>query len=137
MPSNVAEVVRKENPFLSDLFDNVGITIGAEASHVRNIALQLRTPNWADVAECGQLFCYLSDNSDGSTITGTAPTSTTAIGTDGLLNAIIAGKMFHLVSESDGDIDINITQTAAHTYYLVLCLPDGRIQVSGAIAFAG
>lgn len=43
---------------------------------------------------------------------------------------------FDLTSESDGDIDINITTTQVITYYLAIRLPDGSLVVSGAIAFA-
>lgn len=136
MPAKVAQVPRKENPFLGAHIDNVGITIGAEGSNTINVALQLRDANWNDLTECGHIVAYLSDNADGSTITGTVPTSTVAIGTDGLIIPLVTDKVFLLVSEADGDIDINIIQTAGQTYYLVLCLPDGRIQVSDAIVFA-
>ena len=43
---------------------------------------------------------------------------------------------FDLLSESDGDIDINITDTRVRTYYLNVAMPDGTVNTSGAIAFA-
>jgi len=46
-------------------------------------------------------------------------------------------RIFDLTSESDGDIDIVITDTRApKTYYLNLVLPDGTLHTSGAITFA-
>ena len=48
----------------------------------------------------------------------------------------VVPKMFQLVSESDGDIDINITETGTPTFYLVLVLPNGKLAASGAITFA-
>lgn len=44
---------------------------------------------------------------------------------------------FDLISEANGTIDINITDTRApKTYYLAVVLPDGTLSVSGAIVFA-
>lgn len=45
-------------------------------------------------------------------------------------------KTFRLVSEVDGDIDLNITESGADTWYLILVLPNGLLVVSGAITFA-
>lgn len=45
-------------------------------------------------------------------------------------------KAFHLISEVDGDIDINIGEDGVDTWYLVLVMPNGRLVVSGAITFA-
>lgn len=43
---------------------------------------------------------------------------------------------FMLTSESDGDIDVAITETGVKTMYLVVELPDGTLKVSNAITFA-
>lgn len=61
---------------------------------------------------------------------------TTAAFTDGTEIAIDAPKSFTLVSEADGDIDINITEVGVKTMYLALVLPNGKLAVSGAITFA-
>lgn len=45
-------------------------------------------------------------------------------------------KSFRLISESDGDIDINIGEDGVDTWYLILVMPDGRLVASGAITFA-
>lgn len=46
-------------------------------------------------------------------------------------------RIFDLVSEADGDIDVVITDTRApRTYYLVIVLPDGTLKISGAATFA-
>lgn len=105
---------------------DVDFTVGAEDANVINVALQLNT--------AGSVFAYISDNADGSTVAGTAP-DTVAIGTDGLAIPLVAGKAFQLVSESDGDIDINITEDGADTWYLVVVLSTGEIRVSPAITF--
>lgn len=46
-----------------------------------------------------------------------------------------AAKAFDLVSEADGDIDLNIVESGAKTFYLVLVLPNGKLAPSGAITF--
>lgn len=55
---------------------------------------------------------------------------------DGAVTQVEIPKAFHLVSESDGDIDINIGEDGVDTWYLVLVMPNGRLVVSGAITFA-
>lgn len=42
---------------------------------------------------------------------------------------------FDLLTAADGTVDINITDTRVRTYYLATVLPDGTLNVSGAIAF--
>jgi hypothetical protein len=49
---------------------------------------------------------------------------------------LAAAKGFTLISEADGDIDVNIKDTGTPTFYLNVILPDGTKKVSGAITFA-
>lgn len=113
------------------------IVIGAEASNVINVDVQLRDAKAAAVAESRWVDVYLSDDSAGDGLCATAPDGGVAIGTDGtILNAPVASKMFQIWTESTGQFDIDITHAAgAATYYL--CIRDGgRLYVSSAIAFA-
>jgi len=61
---------------------------------------------------------------------------TTAAFTDATETGIGAAKSFELISEADGDIDINITEAGVATWYLALVLPNGKLAVSDAITFA-
>lgn len=79
---------------------------------------------------------YLSDNADGSSLTGTAPSGGIAIGSDGLLIEQTANTSGLLVTESDGTADVALTEAGAATWYLVVVLPNGRVVVSDAITFA-
>ncbi|MFB0515162.1 MAG: hypothetical protein ACETWG_00985, partial [Candidatus Neomarinimicrobiota bacterium] len=110
--------------------------IGAEAGNVINVGIQLKDSAAADLAVRGALFAYLSDDANGDSIAGTAPDGGVAIGTDGLAIPLVAGKAFQLVSEADGDIDINITESGIDTWYLILVMPNGKLVASNAITFA-
>jgi hypothetical protein len=110
--------------------------IGADAGTTINVAIQLVDGNAADIAVRGSVFAYLSDDANGDSIAGTAPSGGWAIGTDGLLIPVVTNKAAQLVSEADGDIDITITEAGTATWYLILAMPNGKLVASTAIAFA-
>lgn len=112
------------------------IAVGTEAANVINVTVQLVDGAGDDLDNVATVLAYLSDDSGGAGVAATAPDGGVAIGTDGNLGAIVAGKVFLLTSESDGDIDIDITESGADTFYLVVVLPSGKTVVSGAITFA-
>jgi len=115
----------------------VTFVIGAEASDVINVGIQLTDSQGADIAIAAHVRAYLSDSSAGVGIAATAPATSVAIGTDGaIIVADVAKLAWQLQSETDGDIDLDITETGTDTWYLVVVLPDGRQVVSGAITFA-
>jgi hypothetical protein len=41
-----------------------------------------------------------------------------------------------MISEADGDVDINITDAGAFTAYLVVVLPNGTLAISAVITHA-
>ena len=112
------------------------LTVGTEAANVINVAIQLTDMNGNALANRGSVLAYLSDDANGDSVAGTAPDGGVAVGTDGLAIPLVADKCFLLTSEADGDIDLDITESAADTWYLVLVLPHGEPAVSGAITFA-
>lgn len=113
------------------------ITIGAEASDVINVAIQLQGEGSSDLDGVGYVWAFLSDNANGLDVSSTAPSGGVAAGTDGDIVVEAADNLvFLLQSEADGDIDIDITETGADTWYLVVVLPDGSHIVSSAITFA-
>ena len=90
----------------------------------------------ADIDYAGHVMAYLSDDSGGIGISGTAPATSVAIGTDGAIIKELTTKLAWLLqSETDGDIDLTITETGADTWYLVVVLPNGTQVVSDAITF--
>ena len=133
----MGKIPGKSNPFKpANEIDSVSFVIGAEAANSINVAIQLKDANNKDITFRGNVTAYLSDDSDGSSIAATAPDGNVVIGTDGLLLPLVVNKAFALVSETDGDIDLDIGESGADTWYLVVCMPNGKIVVSDAITFA-
>lgn len=121
---------------LRKLHMHATLTVGTQAGDVINVAIQLTDAEANNLAVRAGLFAYLSDDANGDSIAATAPSGGWAIGTDGLLIPVVASKAAFLVSESDGDIDVSITEAGADTWYLILVDPAGRLIASGAITFA-
>jgi hypothetical protein len=122
---------------LDNRFSQLAATIGAEASNIKNVALTFKDADGVVCASPAGAFCYLSDNSDGSTLTATAA-DTLAIGTNGVLIPLVTGKAFYLVSEATtGLADVDITYASgAKTWYLFVVAFNSTPWSSGAITFA-
>lgn len=120
-----------------DLKIDAQFTVGAEETNAINVAVQLVDRlNKNEVADRVGLLWYLSDDAAGDTPSATAPDGGVAIGTDGVLIEHTANLNGTVISESDGDIDITLTEAGADTWYLNLVMPDGKVMTSGAITFA-
>ncbi len=115
------------------------ITVGEETGgNTINVAIQLKDGGaGADLAARGCVHAYLSDDANGDSVAATAPSGHVAVGTDGLCIHLVTDKAFLLTSEADGDIDLNIVEAGAATWYLILVRPNGCLVASGAITFAG
>jgi len=111
------------------------IVVGAEAGDVINVAIQLLDHNGNDLAISAAVIFYLADDANGITPTTGAPDDI-SIGTDGGILPYVAEISGLLISEADGDIDIDITENNTPTFYLVIKLPTGKLVVSDAITFA-
>ncbi len=112
-------------------------TIGDEAGNSINVAIQLTDADGNDLAAVSYVTAFLSDADTGIGVAATAPDGDIAIGTDGaILGELVADKVFLLQSEADGDIDLDIGESGADTFYLVVILPNGTQVVSGEITFA-
>lgn len=112
-------------------------TIGTKQTNTINVGVQLNDNHNVAIAQIAHAKVYLSDNSDGSTLTGTATSSALAIGTNGvILDTPVSGKIVDVISNAAGKFDLNVIQTASPTtYYMVIECPDGSIIVSSAITF--
>lgn len=123
-------------PFGIGLFSQISQVIGAEATNVINVALTLKSGTKALYKRCA-LRAYFADAATGAAVVASAPSGgTPAIGTNGGIIPIVAGKYFTLITNAAGLVDINITESGAKTMYLVVEMPDGSLWISNAITFA-
>jgi len=126
------------NEIVKDAAGAVGatITVGTEAADAINVAVQLEDNDGVNVAARRCVYVYLSDDADGDGITGTAPATSMAIGTDGnIIDTLTAKASFMIASNATGAIDLDITDTTGSTWYLVVVVGD-ELLVSGAITFS-
>ena len=125
-------------PFMAaNVVGHVSFAVGPLTSHVINVAVQLQDANWQNLTQRGAVRAYLSDNADGSTLTATAPGTSVGIGTNGLELELVTKKVFELVSNASGQVDLNLSDnTGAKTWYLVVILPDGSLNISPAMIFS-
>lgn len=124
---------------LQDAHLDASFTIGAEASNIINVAVQLKSDKSQQAITARRIVdVYLADAATGAAIAGTAPDGGVAIGTNGaILVALVASKMVKVVSNASGAFDLNITHAAgAKTVYVVVVMPNGRQVVSSAVTFA-
>ena len=135
MAYNTNKAPVRQNPFEGVLPARVEFTIGTENTNAINVSLQLQSGG-QDLYAMAAVNAYLSDNSDGSTLAASAPSGGWAIGTSGLLIPVVTNKAAMFISESNGVVDVTITESTAKTFYMVVILPDGTINVSDAITFA-
>ena len=112
------------------------ITVGTEATNVVNVAVQLKDNDSVAVAARRCVYAYLSDDADGDGITGTAPATSVAIGTDGnIIDTLTAKSSFMVTTNATGAFDFDITDTTSAVWYLVVVVGD-ELLVSDAITFS-
>lgn len=120
---------------LTDLFSappNMGadITVAAEDSNVRDITIQLTDGDGADLTRRAAVLIAVLADADGDAFVSTGGSTGIEIGTDGAILAIVAKKLFLVISEADGDIDLTWTDTGTEAAFLAVIRPDGRFIVS-------
>lgn len=124
-----------------NLLDNqpasITFVVGAEGSDVINVSGQVKDAAGADMATATALKFYLADDAAGLDPSTSAPAEGIAIGADGALIESVANLSGTLITEADGDFDIDISNaTTTPTFYLVVVLPNGSLAISDAITFA-
>lgn len=115
---------------------DVDFTIGDQDGTTINVAIQLNDAGGTALATRASVMAYISDDANGDSIAATAPDGGWSIGTDGLLIPIVANKAAVLVSEADGDIDIDVVESGTDTFYVIVILPNGKLVASGALSFS-
>ena len=124
-----------KRPLRKSAIGGAKFTIGTESADVINVAVQLLDEFGADLAERGAVMTYLSDDANGDSHHGADAALSAAVGTDGVLVDLATDGPYLLISETDGDIDVNFTKTDADTLFLIVILPDGTLAASAAITW--
>ena len=111
------------------------ITVPTISSDTFAVTIQLKDYAGNDLTVPAAVLCYVSSTVAGiDPVVITSEISTTS-GGDGAVAIFLAKYNWQLISEADGDIAIDVTTTGAHNYYLVLVMPNGKLVVSGVLAF--
>ncbi len=113
------------------------ITVGAEDTNVRAITIQLFNDEGAEVTSRRVVDILVLADANGDAIITTGGSTGIAIGTDGaILATIVAKKVFRVISEADGDIDLTWTDTGTEVAYLAVVQSDGSLAISSALTNA-
>jgi len=120
--------------FVDCPFD-VSWTVGTEDSNTVAVAAQLKDFAGKNLTVASSFIMYFASDSDGLDIKASTVTTETSIGTDGSLVVVLAGQVYQVTSEADGAIDIVIADNTADTYYVVLVMPNGKLEVSTVATF--
>ena len=99
----------------------------AVSANVVNVAIQLVDENGDDVAEICRVQVLLFVDAAGAALGVTGGFDTIASGTDGTMTSVVTGKVLLAVSEADGDIDIDFTDTGTTLCYIAVVLPNGKM----------
>lgn len=112
---------------------DASITVSAEDTNVRTIAIQLKDIRGNDINYVEEVELALFLTADRLAYVVTGGSTGIAIGTDGALSTIVAKKRFYATSEADGDIDLTWTDTGTEAAFLGVRLPTGRWVMSSAL----
>lgn len=112
---------------------DASITVGAEASDVRAITIQLKDihGNAIDYAETVDIIMLL--NATPTDFVATGGSTGIAIGASGKLQTIVAKKRFTAMSTTAGVIALTWTDTGTEAAFLGLVLPTGRMIISSTL----
>ena len=115
---------------------DASITVSDEDTNVRTITIQLKDAYGNDISEVTAFQLAVFANAAGTAYATTGGSTGVAIGTDGALLAVVAKKLFHCTSESDGDWDGTWTDTGTESVAIGVILPNGNVVISEAFANA-
>lgn len=121
---------------LSSIVADATITVGAEASDVRAITIQLKNGYGRNINFAAEVDVAVLLNAAGTDYAATGGSTGIAIGASGKLQQIIAKKRFKARSTTAGVIALTWTDTGTEAAYLGVMLPNGKQVVSSALTNA-
>ena len=112
------------------------ITVGTEVTNAIAVTVQLKDGNGDNIDAISGFQWYLSGDSAGAGIVGTAPTGGVAAGASGKIAEVLADKAGFMLTSATGAAILTLTDSGTPTFYLVVILPTGKTVISSAITFA-
>jgi hypothetical protein len=113
---------------------DASITVGAENTNVRALTIQLKDGAGKDLAHAEIVTVYVFSDATMQAL-ATGGSTGIAIGTDGtILNTVVAKKIFTVISEADGDIDLTWTDTGTESVVVAVRLPNGSMILTAPFA---
>lgn len=120
------------------LLDALGVTItvAAEDTNVVNVAIQVIGGDDQDIDANVHLLVWLTDTEGAAVVPGSAPSGGTAVGATGVvLVELTADVLFLAVTDANGNLELDVTEAGAATWYLNVGLPGGGVVVSDVLTF--
>lgn len=134
--AGIRRVGANKSPFAAGKVGRVAFSVGTEAADIIIVTVTAYDQNKLNpVAERVALKYYLSNNANGDGL-ATVPTGGIAVSVDGTVIEDVTDLSGFLVTNASGVCKIAITDSGTPTLYLIVVLPDGTLQKSGAITFA-
>ncbi|MDD4873388.1 MAG: hypothetical protein PHE15_00195 [Dehalococcoidales bacterium] len=114
---------------ISEQVLDVAFTVSDNDTTTPNIAMQFKDVGGNDIDHPVAVVCYLSTDAYGQTLAvDSTDTSQIAIGTDGtILYEPVTDIAAYCVSETDGDLDLEITVVDGKSVYFNVVMPNGEV----------
>lgn len=132
----MAALGERVRPWTKSRQKSVKFTIGAEAGNVIKVTGTVYGDRRKASGQ-GVLRVWLTQNTTSLAVAGTAPSGTVVIAAKGTIVASEVSKLVHtIVTDANGEFDLNVTEAGVATWYVCVQLPDGSVVRSAAVTFA-
>ena len=115
---------------ISEQVLDVAFTVSDNDTTTPNIAMQFKDVGGNDIDHPVAVVCYLSTDAYGQALAADGTDTTEiAIGTDGtILYEPVTDIAAYCVSETDGDLDLEITVEDGKSVYFNVVMPNGEVK---------
>ena len=115
---------------ISEQVLDVTFTVSDNDTATPNIAMQFKDVGGNDIDHPVAVVCYLSTDAYGQALAADGTDTTEiAIGTDGtILYEPVTDIAAYCVSETDGDLDLEITVEDGKSVYFNVVMPNGEVK---------
>lgn len=132
--NNRSKTQPNRNPYYTNLVYNAAFTIAVEGGNAINVNVAMKTELNVAIDEPTNCRFYLASDSAGLNY-ATAVSGGVAAGASGAVKTTVTGICGEFITETNGVVDLVLSESGAGTWYLVIILPDGSLLISNAITF--